>query len=181
MATKKATPSWIDVKAKLADFDRAGLLALVQDLYIASKDNRAFLHTRLHLGDDTLKSYKATIQLWLWPDVFKNQVTSVAKAKRAVADYRKALGTSAGLAELMVFYCEQASGFASDVCMDDEGYLGALVRMFGQALDIIDDLPPPQRTTLWSRLRAVHLACGGIGYGVDEEMDQMLCERGGND
>ena len=39
MATKKTaknTPSWSDVKTKLADFDRAGLLGLVQDLYAAS-------------------------------------------------------------------------------------------------------------------------------------------------
>ena len=33
MATKKSTPSWSDVKTKLADFDRAGLLGLLQDLY----------------------------------------------------------------------------------------------------------------------------------------------------
>ena len=30
---KKAAPSWSDVKATLAEFDRAGLLGLVQDLY----------------------------------------------------------------------------------------------------------------------------------------------------
>jgi hypothetical protein len=181
MTTKKATPSWIDVKAKLVDFDRAGLLTLVQDLYTASKDNQTFLHARLHLGDDALKPYKATIARWLWPDVFKNQDTSVAKAKKAIADYKKALGAPSGMAELMVFYCEQASGFASDVCMDDEGYLGALVRMFGQALDLIETLSPTQRTPLWERLRAVHQTCNGIGYGVDEEMDQLLSEHGGHD
>ncbi len=47
MATKKTTPSWTDVKTGLADFDRAGLLGLVQDLYAASKDNQNFLHARL--------------------------------------------------------------------------------------------------------------------------------------
>ena len=73
MATKKANLSWIDIKAKLADFDRARLLGLVQDLYAASKDNQAFLHARLRLGDDVLEPYKATISRWLWPDVFKNQ------------------------------------------------------------------------------------------------------------
>ena len=43
MVTKKTTPSWGDVKAKLADFDRACLIGLVQDMYGAIKDNRAFL------------------------------------------------------------------------------------------------------------------------------------------
>lgn len=85
MATRKANPSWIDIKAKLADIDRAGLLGLVQGLYAASKDNQAFLHARLHLGGEVLKPYKATIARWLWPDVFKNQDISVAKAKKAIS------------------------------------------------------------------------------------------------
>lgn len=36
---RKTSPSWSDVKGKLADFDRAGLIGLVQALYVASKDN----------------------------------------------------------------------------------------------------------------------------------------------
>ena len=42
MTTKMSAPSWSDAKAKLAAFDRAGLLGLVQDLYAASKDNLDF-------------------------------------------------------------------------------------------------------------------------------------------
>jgi hypothetical protein len=85
MATKTNTPSWSDVKTKLLDFDRAGLLGLLQDLYAANKDNQAFFHARLSLGDDVLKPYKVTIDRWLWPDMFKNQDTSVAKAKKPIA------------------------------------------------------------------------------------------------
>ena len=50
VAIRKNPPSWTDVKTKLADFDRAGLLGLVQDLYAANKDNQNFLHARLNLG-----------------------------------------------------------------------------------------------------------------------------------
>ena len=82
MPTKKNTPNWSDVKTKLVDFDRAGLLGLLQDLYAANKDNQIFLHARLNLGDDVLKPYKTTIGRWLWPDVYKNQNTSVANAKK---------------------------------------------------------------------------------------------------
>ena len=82
MTTKKAAPSWTSVKARLADLDHTSLLGLVQDLYAASKDNQAFLHTRLRPGGDVLEPYKAAIDRWLWPDVFKNQDTSVAKAKK---------------------------------------------------------------------------------------------------
>src|SRR3712207_9188713 len=92
MATKpkKAAPSWSDVKGRLAEFDRTALLGLVQDLYAASKDNQAFLHARFGLGGDVLDPYKATIDRWLWPDVHRNQDVSVSKAKKAVADHKKA-------------------------------------------------------------------------------------------
>ncbi len=68
------------------------MLALVQDLYIASKDNQAFLHARFGLGNDVLNPYKASIDRWLWPNMFRNQDTSVAKAKKAIADYKKSIG-----------------------------------------------------------------------------------------
>lgn len=96
-STKKATPSWSDVKARLADFDRAGLMGLVQDLYAASKENQAFLHARFALGDDPLKPYKATITQWINPADYRKP-HSVVKAKKAISDYKKALGQPEGLA-----------------------------------------------------------------------------------
>ncbi|AOU98664.1 hypothetical protein BI364_12460 [Acidihalobacter yilgarnensis] len=181
MATKKNNPSWSDVKTKLADFDRAGLLGLVQDLYAASKDNQAFLHARFGLGDDVLKPYKATIDSWLWPDVFENQDTSVAKAKKAITDYKKAVGQTDGLAELMVFYCECAAGFSNDIGLQDEGYFDALVRMFEQALKTIAALPNTTRPALLERLDDVRRISHNFGYGVGDDMDELLAEHGVDD
>ena len=98
-------------------------MGLIQDLYAANKENRMFLHARFDLGNDGLKPYKETIDRWLWPDVLRNQDASVVKAKQAISSYKKAVGEPAGLAELMVFYCERAVGFCSDVGYQDEGYL----------------------------------------------------------
>ncbi len=171
---KKAAPSWSDVKANLTDFDRADLIGLVQDLYAANKDNQTFLHARFALGDDVLKPYKATIERWLWPDVFKNQDTSVAKAKKAIADYKKAVDQPEGLAELAVFFCERAAGFSSDVGLQDEGYFDALVRMFAQALTVIGPLPEDRRHALLARLDAVRHLGHNLGYGVGGDMDDLL-------
>ncbi len=178
MATKKSTPNWIDVKTKLVDFDRAGLIGLVQDLYAASKDNQAFLHARFALGGNVLKPYKATIDRWLCPDVFKNQDTSVSKAKKAISDYKKAIGLPEGLAELMVFYCERAAGFSNDVGLQYEGYFDALVRMFGQALKAIHALPAACRPALVARLDAVRHISHNFGYGVGDDMDDLFFEYG---
>jgi hypothetical protein len=40
-------PTWNDVKAKLADFDRAGLIGLIQDLYAASTTKFAIAATAI--------------------------------------------------------------------------------------------------------------------------------------
>jgi hypothetical protein len=176
--TGRSKPTWSDVKGKLAEFDRQGLIGLLQDLYAASKDNQAFLHARFALGGDALKPYKATIDRWLWPDVFKNQDTSVAKAKKAISDYKKAIGLPKGLAELMVFYCERAAGFSNDVGLQDEGYFDALVRIFGHALKTIDALPDDCRPALVARLYVVHRISRNFGYGVGDDMGDLLVEYG---
>jgi hypothetical protein len=168
------SPTWIEVKAGLMRFDRTGLLGLVHDLYAAHKDNQTFLHARLGLGEDVLEPYKQTIDRWLWPDVFRKQDTSVAKAKQAISDYKKAVGEPAGLAELMVFYCEQAAGFCSDVGNEDEAYFAALVRIFEQALTVTNTLPPNARDALVARLDRVSEISQQFGYGVCDDMDFLL-------
>lgn len=169
-------PTWTNVKAKLASVDRLGLLGLIQDLYVAHEDNQTFLHARLGLGEDVLKPYKETLDRWLWPDVLRNQNTSVAKAKQAISNYRKAVGEPVGLAELMVFYCERAVGFCSDIGYQDEGYFDALVRMFEQALRLTDQLPATERTALIARLNRVRTISHNFGYGVGDDMDSMLAK-----
>jgi hypothetical protein len=99
MARTKTAANWSSVKTGLRDFDRTGLLGLLQDLYTASKENQAFLHARLNLGGDPLAPYKAAISRWICPDVFRNQPVSVAKAKKAISDYKKAIGHPEGIAE----------------------------------------------------------------------------------
>ncbi len=172
----KSQPGWTDVKAKLAGFDRAALLGLVQDLYAAHKDNRAFLHARFGLGENALEPYKKTIDRWLWPDMVRRQDTSVSRAKRAITDYKKALGDAEGVGELMVFYCERAAGFSRDVSHDDAGYFDALVRMFEQALKTANTLPASVQGNLIARLERVRNSSREFGYDVADDMEVLLSE-----
>ena len=87
--SNKKNPTWSDLKRQLVNFDHAGFLGLIQDLYAANKQNKAFLHARFGLGEDVLTPYKTTIDRWVCPDVMRNQDISVAKAKKAVSDYKK--------------------------------------------------------------------------------------------
>jgi hypothetical protein len=165
-----------DSKARLAGFDRLGLLGLIQDLYAAHKDNRTFLHARFGLGQDVLAPYKEALDRWLWPDVLRNQDTSVVRAKQAISSYRKAVGDPAGLAELMVFYCERAAGFCSDIGYQDDAYLDALVSTFEQALKTIGRLSANDRNALIARLDRVRVISHNFGYGVGDDMDSLLAQ-----
>jgi hypothetical protein len=169
-------PSWTDVKAALTSLDRLGLLGLIQDLYAAHKDNQTFLHARFGLGADALNPYKETLDRWLWPEVLQNQDTSVVKAKQAISSYRKAVGEPAGLAELMVFYCERAAGFCSDIGYQDDSYFDALVRMFEQALKAIAQLSAGDRRALIARPDKVRAVSHNFGYGVGDDMDSLLAK-----
>jgi hypothetical protein len=172
----KSQPSWTDVKDQLAAFDRAALLDLLHQLYSAHKDNQAFLHARFGLGEDVLEPYKRTIDRWLWPDPFRNQDTSVTKAKQAISHYKKAVGDSAGLTELMVFYCEQAAGYCKDVGYREEGFFDALVRMFELVLKSANTLPANGRDSLTARLDRVRKISHAFGYGVGDDMDCLLAK-----
>jgi hypothetical protein len=124
----------------------------VQDLYAASKDNRAFLHARLGLGHDQLQPFKANISSWICPDLMNNQAVSISKAKKAIADYKKAIGRPEGMAELSIFYCEEAFGFLESCSMEDESYFAALIRMYGRSLEFVSNLPAVERATYLERL-----------------------------
>ena len=171
--SKNASPTWNDVKTALLDFDRVGLRGLVQDLYTASKNNQAFLHARLGLGHDSLQPFKASISRWISPDLMKGKPVSISKAKKAIADYKKAIGRPDGMAELSIFYCEEAVGFLESCSIDDEKYFAALIRMFGRSLEIVSSLPPAERSTYLERLGRLRSRGKNVGWVVEEEFNSL--------
>ena len=178
MASKtRIVPSWSDVKAKLAQFDRAGLVGLLGDLHSLSRDNQAFLHARLRLRADPLAPYKRTISRWVYPDLSRNQDISVARAKKAISDYSKAIGLPEGVAELLVFYCETASRLLAECGFEDEAYFAALVRMFEQALVAVTALATSERQPMLERLNAVRSMTGVVGWGVKDTMDELWADH----
>lgn len=99
------------------------------------------------------------------------------KAKKAISNYRKAVRDPQGVAELSVFYCEEAARLLSDCGMEDEGYFNALVRMYGQALAATTEWPAPVRTLLLARLDAVRTSLRGIGWGVGDAITELWNEH----
>ena len=176
-SAENAKPTWRHVKAELDRFDRVGLLALIKDLHGASRANEAFLCARLGLGTDPLEPYRKAISRWICPDLMKGQNVSIAKAKKAISDYKKAAGLPQGIAELSVFYLEEALSLLSWCSMDDEGYYAALVHMFEQAQIAVERLPASERASFYGRLDPLRSAAGNLGWGVKEAFDELWYSR----
>ncbi len=130
-----------------------------------SKDNKIFLHARFGLGSNVLAPYKAVISRWLCPDLMRGQSVSISKAQKAIADYKKAIGQPAGLAELSVFYCEEALSFIESCTFEDERYFVALIRMYGRAVQCVLDLPAAERHAFAKRLGGLRSRARPVGWG----------------
>lgn len=171
----KSQPSWSDVKAKLAHFDCAGLVCLVADLYALSKTNQLFLHARFSLGTDSLATYERRIHDALSPDW--NKPVRMADAKKAISEYRKAIGRPEGVLELRLFWCEAASTFSMEFGYADEGYFDALLRQFEAALNALSGVNEISRKSAIERLVAVRNRID-VGYGVKDDMNYLLDRAG---
>lgn len=175
--TAKTSPSWSDVKAKLAELDRNELIAILQALYSTGQDNKFFLHTRFNLGEDPLEPFKNTITHWINPPNLRNPI-SISKAKRAISYYKKALGQPEGLAELAVHYCEEAFSLLSNCSVDDESYYNAIARMFEQALKHIQALTKQQQTPFLKRLGPLRQLGHEVGWGLGDDLDELWQDAG---
>ncbi len=139
---------------------------LVGDLYALRKGNQDFLHARFLKDASTLVPYKETIEHYISSaEPWKNPV-KISLARKAISDYRKAVGDPEGLAELMLFYVECGASFTLEFGDIDETFYYSVVRVFSDGLkmlkrceqDVVDKLLPRFKGT-------VHLAAD-MGWGL---------------
>jgi len=107
--SKNASPTWSDVKTRtLTSIARA--FGLVQDLYTASKDNQDSCIARLAWVMINSNLSRREFQMDI-SGSNERQPISVSKAKEGDWGLQKRLLAPDGMAELSIFYCEEALGF----------------------------------------------------------------------
>ena len=106
------------------------------------------------------------------------QGISVTKAKKAGSEFKKAVGSPEGLAELTVFRCEFCMNLLGKCGMDDQKYFDALVHKFAQALKTIVALVAEQQTFFVKHLDHVRHEGRNWGWGVGDTMGDLMTEYG---
>ena len=169
MAKQKSSgPIWSDLKPSVVNMDQKQLVKLIADLYRLSKDNQAFLHARFGVGDDPLAPYKKTIDESMYPDIYSDKPVQIAKAKKAISSYSKAIGDSLGEAELMIFFVECGNNLTVDLGDIDEGFYDAVNGMYRRAIQKVLSLPEEQRGGYRKRLREIMTSSSDIGWGYHD-------------
>jgi hypothetical protein len=82
------------------------------------------------------------------------------------------------LAELSIFYCEEAFSFVESCAFEDERYFVALIRMYARAVQSVLDLPAAERDAFAERLGRLRSRARPVGWGVDDEFNNIWYEAG---
>jgi hypothetical protein len=77
------------------------------------------------------------------------------------------------MAELAIFYCEEAFGFVESCSIEDESYFAALIRMYARSLEFVLSLPPAERITYLQRLDKLRSRANHVGWAVEEEFNSL--------
>ena len=134
--------TWSTVKAAASELIQKEQLSLVEELYRLSKSNQSFLHARFTDRDAAMEECKKIVSECLYPDVQRDRPLQVAKARKAVADFCKAVADPAAHADLMVFFLEQGNAFTLEYGDIDAGFYSALVTMAQGSLEVRQNSVP---------------------------------------
>ena len=162
------TQTWSTVKSAASQLSHSELLSLLADLYRLSKQNQAFLHARYADADAAMEDCKKIIFEGLYPDMQRDRPLQVAKAKKAVADFCKAVDEPILHAELMVFFLERGNAFTVEYGDIDAGFYDALLVMASRAVQAICLLPKEKQEAYGERLAEVVRSSSCIGWGYHD-------------
>ncbi|MCB5271967.1 MAG: hypothetical protein LHW56_08995 [Candidatus Cloacimonetes bacterium] len=168
---KQKQPTWTDVKKSLSGLRPEELISTISDLYKFRKENKLFLHTRYRLLGSSLDDYQEKIANAVNP--LRAQKISFRAARQVISDYKKATGDPEGVAELMVFYCEECARSIKRVGVWEE-YAAGTINMWFDTLKYILTLPPEQHIKFWEKLSTAQRILGDTAWGVSDYIDDYM-------
>jgi hypothetical protein len=159
---------WSQIKKALRVESNQSLIGLIKDLYDLRPENKTFLEARLAGGAVDAEPYRRRVEEAISPDPLSRRDISIAGARQAVREYEKAVRDPLQVADLMLYYVECGTWFATEFGYDDERFFASLIRMFGEMLRKLDQVDGSQRTEIVERIEAVIRRAGRTGWGYED-------------
>ena len=172
MTREKKFSSWSAIRRHLRTQSKEALLALVKDLYDASSSNRNFLHARVQGeagGGTALEKYRHTIIEQFYPSRGYGKL-KLAEARKAIRDYRKAMGDVTGTIDLMLTYVENGTRFTCDFGDINEAYYNSLESVLGEMTKLLLKDQPALYPQFQERILQLEAHADRIGWGYGDAL-----------
>ena len=175
MARKKhADRSWRDIRTVLNKAGHKDLLNLIGELYALRKENQYFLHARFLKDAGTLLPYKQTIERYVSPAEPWKSPVKLSLARKAISDYRKAVGDPEGLTELMLFYVECGVSYTLEFGDIDEPFYNSVVGVFSDGMEMLNRCDRDVIDKFLPRFEAAVHSTADMGWGFYESLRDTL-------
>jgi hypothetical protein len=169
--------NWTEVKAELQRLKRGDLVSLLRDLFELSPDNRNFLIARFSKrgGRVGVETYRTIVveRFYLSGGGFGD--LDLDRARKAIADYRKATDDLAGALELMLTFLESGAALMNDVGIHDETFYYQLSVVLADFIDLVYE-HPELYSQFARRLCEVREQSGSAGWGYGDYATEALYE-----
>ena len=171
---KQPTRSWRDIRAVLDKEGSKDLLKLIGALYALRKENQDFLHARYLRDGSSLVPYKETIERYISPAEPWKSPVKISLARKAISDYRKAVGDPEGLSELMLIYAECGVSFTLEFGDIDEAFYSSVVRVFSDGLKLLQLCEQDVVDKLLPQFRGVVHSAAEMGWGFYDSLRDVF-------
>jgi hypothetical protein len=174
--SQQSSPSWSQVKAKLAGFSQQELLDIIRDLYKLNPDNKVFLSSHLQIGDtrDLSEPYRRIIRKVFNPDRGFPSLNLKA-ARKALNDFKKANADPGAVADLMVYYVEQGVQCTLQYGDIHEGFYSGLESVYSDAIALITKTGDAEIIAeFYPRLEQIVWDTSPVGWGFHDYLDDIF-------
>lgn len=151
----------------MSELERDALPTLVRELYDLSASNKHFIHARIAPSQESLAQYKNIVAQCMCPDGWRDPV-QIAKAKKAISEYRRAARDVIGEIDLMIHFVECGNKFTLEYGDIDGDFYDSLLGMYARAADAVARLRDVDREPFRRRLRELTESSEGIGWGYHD-------------
>lgn len=173
-------PSWSAIRARLATYDHAALLDVMQQMFAHSPEAQTFLASHVlgqHDHTATLDAYRQEIIDIFYPKGGPSWEygLDLPGAQRLIQTYRQSTLDIAGTLELMLTLLETGTRFTNDYGDIDEVFYLALAATLADLSDLLQ-MPAgrPFYPAIRDRLLAFHDEAADIGWGYGDAVADLV-------
>lgn len=158
-----------DLKRQLKQYDHKELIGLISELYKQNHDIQHYLSVKFR-GDEVIQELQEKAEKEIEDEFFPDKgfgKMRLAKAKKAISDFRKLTGDKRRTVELMLFYVEIGTEFTNTYGDIDEKFYDSMNSMY---FKVTKECENDEKLfhELHDRLYGVVVDSRGIGWGYHD-------------